>query len=341
MQSYDALPCPSPIVHHSFVHPHPRIYPCLRAETEPPLDGWLDHPEWVRAPWSQEFMDIEGPEHKPQPNLKTRMKMLWNEHGLYIGAEMEEPNLWATLTERDSVIFHDHDFEVFLDPDDDHHQYIELEINALNTVWDLLLPKPYRDEGEAINAFDLVGLRTAVALKGKLNDPSTKDEGWSVAIFIPWTAIAPVSTKAVPPRTGDRWRINFSRVEWDLEVVDGKHRKVPNRPEHNWVWSPQWVVNMHCPEMWGFVEFQDSLQSALPLDPHWEERQRLIAVYEAQKAYQANHKRYAPSAAALGLDFTVNLIPGERQWLAAIVAKDGTRLLMREDSRLSIVPRAD
>ena len=50
-----------------------------------------------------------------------------------------------TLTEHDSVIFQDNDFEVFIDPDGDNHNYYEIEINALNTEWDLRLPKPYRD----------------------------------------------------------------------------------------------------------------------------------------------------------------------------------------------------
>ena len=44
---------------------------------------------------------------------------------------MEEPDLWGTLTARDSVIFHDNDFEVFIDPDGDTHAYYELEVNAL------------------------------------------------------------------------------------------------------------------------------------------------------------------------------------------------------------------
>ena len=59
------------------------------------------------------------------------------------------------MTERDSVIFRDNDFEVFIDPDGDTHAYYELEINALGTVWDLLLLKPYRDGGPAINGWDI------------------------------------------------------------------------------------------------------------------------------------------------------------------------------------------
>jgi hypothetical protein len=31
--------------------------------------------------------------------------------------------------------------------------------------------------------------------------------------------------------------------------------KVPNTNEDNWVWSPQGLINMHVPEMWGRVRF--------------------------------------------------------------------------------------
>ncbi len=181
--------------------------------------------------------------------------MLWDDTCLYIGAELEEPHLWATLTERDSVIFQDNDFEVFIDPDGDSLNYVELEINALNTVWDLLLRKPYRQGGEAESSFTLKGLQTAVKLDGKLNDPQDSDKGWALTIAIPWLAFAHLGNASLPPVVGDVWRINFSRVQWDLEVADGHYRKIPERPEHNWVWSPQWQIDMHQPEHWGYLEF--------------------------------------------------------------------------------------
>lgn len=238
--------------------PHPRVYACQRASSPPPIDGSLEDPVWASAAWTEDFLDIEGPGHPRQPWHRTRAKMLWDDRALYIGAELEEPHLWATLTERDSVIFQDNDFEAFIDPDDDGLNYVELEVNALNTVWDLRLAKPYRFGGDADNAFQLEGLQTAVRLNGSLNDPTDTDRGWSVTIAIPWRAFAPVTSAALPPLDGDRWRINFSRVQWDLEVVQGAYRKIANRPEHNWVWSPQFVIDMHRPRRWGYLEFQSS-----------------------------------------------------------------------------------
>lgn len=195
-------------------------------------------------------MDIEG-DVKPLPRFQTRVKMLWDNAYLYIAAEMEEPQIWATLTERNSVIFHDNDFEVFLDPSGQSKDYLELEINALGTVWDLRLPVPYRQNGQPDNNFRFHGLISGVALDGELNNPAVTSKGWSVTLALPFCDIAPYHSNC-PPGPGDTWRINFSRVEWP---VDENLRKIPGLPEDNWVWSPQGEIDMHIPDRWGYLTF--------------------------------------------------------------------------------------
>jgi hypothetical protein len=235
--------------------PAPRHYVCPRAPGTPRFDGYLSSGAWKEAPWTEWFVDIEGPDRRPAPRFKTRAKLLWDDSYLYIAAELEEPMPWATLTEHDSVIFHDHDFEVFLDPDSDGLNYFEFEINALNTSWDLFLPKTYRNQGKADNSWEIPGLRTAVQVNGRLNDPRIRSQGWTVEIAFPWSGFRHNGYTAPKPREGDTWRINFSRVEWQTEVVEGKIRKVAGTKEDNWVWSPQGEVNMHAPEHWGYVQF--------------------------------------------------------------------------------------
>ncbi|MEJ2482717.1 MAG: carbohydrate-binding family 9-like protein [Gemmatimonadota bacterium] len=235
--------------------------------------------------------------------LSTRAKILWSEDALWIGAELEEPHVWGTLTERDAVIYLDDDFEVFLDPDGDSHGYYELEINALGTEWDLLLVRPYRDGGPAIHAWDIPGLRTAVSVAGTLNRPDDQDVGWSVEIAIPWDGLGEATDVPVPPRPGDRWRLNFSRVDWPVEIRDGEtvKRVDPSTgetlPERNWVWSPQGLVAMHYPEMWGFLVFadEDTEPGDYDLAPRPEERAGwfLRQVYYAQQEYRARTGEWA------------------------------------------------
>ncbi len=281
----------------------PLGYVCYRATQPIKIDGKLDDRAWEAAPWSTAFVDIEG-DAKPKPRWQTRMKMLWDDQYLYIAAEMEEPYLWGTLTEHDAVIFHDNDFEVFLDPDGDNQNYCELELNAKNTTWDLLLTKPYRDGGRAINAWEILGLKTAVHLDGTLNDPRDKDRGWTVEIAWPWLGLKELTAMSMPPRDGDQWRINFSRVEWDLEIVDGKYRKVKGKPEHNWVWSPQGVIDMHRPERWGYLQFSTAKpgSAAYRPDPDRQVRDALHRIYYAQRALRAKTGSFAESLDALKLD---------------------------------------
>jgi hypothetical protein len=228
-------------------------YTCVRATAPVRIDGKLDDPAWQPAPWTDAFIDIRGGA-APTPRFRTRAKMLWDDDYLYVAAELEEPHVWATLTEHDSVIFHDNDFEVFLNPTGDTRNYFEFEINALNTGWDLFLPKPYRQGGRADNSWEIPGLRTAVAIDGTLNDPRDRDRGWTVELAFPWTAFRERSGLGLPS-PGDEWHVNFSRVEWQTRTAAGKYEKLTGLKEDNWVWSPQGEINMHIPERWGVVKF--------------------------------------------------------------------------------------
>lgn len=281
---------------------HPRGYVCYRAAKPLVLDGKLNDDAWQAAPWSEDFADIEG-ERRPAPPLRTRVKMLWDDRGLYIGAELQEPHVWATLTRHDSVIFQDNDFEIFLDPDGDSHLYAELELNALNTTWDLLLPRPYKDGGKALDAWEITGLRSAAHVNGSLNNPNDRDRSWSVEVLWPWQGLKELTSGPVPPKDGDQWRINFSRVEWDTEIVAGKYRKIAGRPEHNWVWSPQGLIDMHRPERWGYLQFSTAPPGSVPFrpDPALAAREVLHRIYYAQRAYHEKHKRWARSLDALSL----------------------------------------
>jgi hypothetical protein len=237
----------------------PHRYVCRHADGPIVIDGRLDDPAWSRAPWTEPFADIEG-DRRPPPRFQTRAKLLWDDQYLYIAAELEEPHVWATLTEHDQIVFHDNDFEVFIDPDGDAREYYEVEINALNTIFDLFLVRTYRAGGPALHGWDLHGLKSAVHVAGTLNDPSDLDRGWSLEMAMPWKSLAEAAHRPAPPHPGDTWRMNFSRVEWQPRIVAGRYEKVPNTREDNWVWSPQGVIDMHLPDRWGYVEFSEGDQ---------------------------------------------------------------------------------
>jgi hypothetical protein len=279
----------------------PRSYICQRVE--PPLDinGQLAKTAWEQAPWTEYFVDIEG-HRKPAPRFLTRAKLLWDDRYLYIGALLEEPHVWATLTKKNSIIFNDNDFEIFIDPDADNHNYYEFELNALNTIWELTMERPYRDGGPVHRGDNMHGLKSAVAIHGTLNHPADTDHGWSVEIAIPWSGLQRYCRRCpCPPHNGDQWRVNFSRVEWLVEIIDGAYRKVPREAhsEDNWVWSPQGAIDMHRPERWGYVQFSSSPARTVPFkpDPGWLAKELLMEIYYAQRA----RSEPAFSMEALGL----------------------------------------
>lgn len=287
----------------------PKNYVVGFTNTPPVIDGVVEDEVWEKAVWSDVFRDIEG-DLKPDPYYATRVRMLWDKDYLYIAAALQDKHIWANLTERDQIVFFDNDFEVFLDPDNTAHRYFEYEINALNTIFDLFLPKPYRAGSGALIPWDSNRLKHAVKVRGTLNNPNDEDSGWTVEMAIPFADVT-VGNNPHIPKDGEIWRINFSRVQWETEIVDGKYVKKKdnngkNLPENNWVWSPQGVINMHLPERWGYLQFSDKEAGKdLPTFkmPYSElQRQYLWLVYYKQHDYRGKNGHYAASLKDLGIN---------------------------------------
>lgn len=75
---------------------------------------------------------------------------------------------------------------------------------------------------------------------------------------------------ALSPPKGDYWRMDFSRVEYQVNKV-GNHYEKTSAPCDNWVWSPIGVVDMHNPDRWGMLQFsteKPGKAKAVP-NPEW------------------------------------------------------------------------
>jgi len=281
------------------------------------LDGNLDKEAWRTVEWSDNFGDIQGPKEARRDAFKpstTKFKAMWDDTYLYIGALLEPSSDFgptqAHFTERNSPIFQrDSDFEVFVDWHGSCHEYKELEVNALNVVWNLCLDKPYKDGGSEHSGrvaqpdqpqyWDAKNQKTAVrVVKGQLNDSSGKQATWSVEIALsfkdlkehlpasPSIARETMTTRCVPS-VPKFLRVNFSRVELRGRV--------------NWTWQPQIVwdperqghhgfVDMHLPDAWGYFvlsrndEPDDSVEQYR--DPSWPARLAAMNVYYALHHYK-------------------------------------------------------
>jgi len=270
------------------------------------IDGMLDDPAWTEIEFSQVFQDIQGSPPQPVPRFDTHMKMRWDDTFLYIAAKLVETQVWANMTQHDSVVFNDNDFEFFCDPDGSTHNYKEFEINAINTVWDLMLDKPYLDGGNANDSWDMLGqMMTATYVDGPLNNPAEgPDSYWSVELALPLKSyVEGCSVATAPPNDGDLWRINFSRVEYYVTDVNGVYEKVPNIPCDNWVWQSQGAIDMHLPERWGYLQFSTAPVNSTDImqDPRWPQIAALAQVYYAEKEYMVVNGYYIDDLSLLAL----------------------------------------
>lgn len=328
----------------------PQVYICPAANGDLHIDGFANEAAWEIADWTDDFVDIEGAK-KPFPEFRTRIKMLWDEKALYIYAELEEPHIWAKIAERDQVIFHDNDFEVFIDPNGDNHNYFELEVNALATVFDLFLNRPYNAGGRPLIAWDISDLKCAVHIDGTINNPINMDNKWTVELAIPWKPMLAFASGRRPPKNGEVWRMNFSRVQWETEIKKGNYEKSINPdtgkpfPENNWVWSPQGVVNMHLPERWGYVAFySDSIPDGLTpakADPFYNEKLVLLDFYRQQLDYYKKNNKFAGSLYELNKQGrssirNITIEATSRQFLISIANENGNKVFIDHQKKIWI-----
>ena len=142
-----------------------------------------------------------------------------------------------------------------------------------------------------------------------------------------------------------------SRVQWERDIVDGKYIKTINPetgqsyPEHNWVWSPQHVIDMHKPEYWGILQLSgieagvDSENYAK--DPDFETKVILRELFDLQHNYKRKHNKFAQTIEELGFDHKIlndkNIIfdaVANRFTLSCQAAEKGSSWYIREDSKI-------
>ncbi|MEN8227827.1 MAG: carbohydrate-binding family 9-like protein [Bacteroidota bacterium] len=322
----------------------PETYICYQCSGEITVDGKMDEVDWKNAAWTKLFVDIEG-EKRAAPTYATRAKMLWDSACFYVAAELVEPHIWGTLRQRDTVIFYDNDFEIFIDPDWDTHNYYEFEMNALNTVWDLLLTKPYRDGGLAIDSWNIIGLKTGVHINGTLNDPSDIDHKWFVEVAMPLEVLKEAQAGQKVPVDGEQWRVGFSRVQRQMEHEKGGYKKKKGPagervPEDNWVWSATDEINMHKPELWGVVQFSqltsDNQNAVYQQDEDWEIISQLRNLYYRQNNYRKKFGAFATAAVELRFnDFNPEIVVHKNTYSASMLSTSGQFYwFIREDGYL-------
>lgn len=223
----------------AFPWPADRVarYTAYRAAGPITPDGVLDEQSWAQAPRSPRFADLVNGEATVHD---TRAAVLWDDENLYVAYWIEEPDVRATLTERDALLYLENDVELFIAGAD---SYYELEVNALGNIYEAFFvwedsyarfagdpafsrepeqARPFagndfrHPRGDRIGFwnFDYPGLQVGARVDGTLNDSSDRDRGWTVELCLPWAGLAKLAAadgRSLPPKAGDVWRMDFSR----------------------------------------------------------------------------------------------------------------------------------
>jgi len=259
-------------------------YTCHRINESIMINGDLTKSLWLKAEKSKRFVDMVTGD----PALyDTRAAALWNDEYLYIALWAEEAFVNATQKERDSIVFLENDMEVFIDGVD---CYYELEINALNTIYEVFFiwKDAYKKGGKfdvpefdvfkktsmtfggdydrtgssfwwgkhprglrwAFLDYDMPGLKTAVKIDGTINDNTDIDKGWTVEIAIPWPSL--------------KWLANGRSLppkNGDIwRIFLGRFQKLTSSgkeidPHPAWVMNKHGVYDTHIPECFSRIHF--------------------------------------------------------------------------------------
>ncbi len=176
------------------------------------IDGRLDETIW------SELSPVALEPFGSGPELTSESHVFVTESHLYIGARLEDDHIWSTLETRDAQTWTEEVLELFVDPNGDGQNYLELQINPLGTIFDanfdVRLGTGSGSRGDQIKrakAFDLKGLESAVHVEGSINDKASQDEFWSVELKIPLGALPDVTSEDIAP--GDTWAVNLYRFD--------------------------------------------------------------------------------------------------------------------------------
>lgn len=213
------------------------VYEVSRTLQPVKVDGKLDDAAWAKARTANLVLNRDG---SPSP-YKTEARMLYDDNFLYFSFRSIDDNIWATRQRRDEHLWEEEVVEVFLQADPRQTSYIELEVNPLGTMLDIYLldvRKPLRYE-----SWNSEKLKWAVEVKGTV-DGKAGDSEWTCEIAFPVEDA--VTAPHLPPRVGDRWRMNLYRVE--------------ARPTEALIaWSPTFKDDFHLPRRFGELVFTNRL----------------------------------------------------------------------------------
>jgi len=165
-----------------------------------------------------------------RPRLSTAVRVGLRGAKLCVRFDGRDDGVVATYRERDTPLWKEDVFEVFLAPEDPPRRYFEFEVNPLGALFDARVESPElsRASMRVDTAWDCSGLEARV---------TCRPGRWSALLTIPLASLC----DGPPP---SHWRANFYRI--DRGAADELT-----------AWSPTYAdpADFHVPERFGVVRW--------------------------------------------------------------------------------------
>lgn len=183
-----------------------------KAGMSPVIDGKLDDKCWKDAAQISDFLVLG---RNIPAEVQTKVFLLYDEKNLYLGAVMFEPDirkLKRDFKERDSAVFRDDSFEVFIGDVNALKNYYHIALNSTGAIYDA-----YLDKSEWNGKYSSA---TMVA-----------EDCWTVEMAIPWTNFNFASK--------DRLSCNFARARRTAKTELTAYAPLLGTGNHlpHWFWT--------------------------------------------------------------------------------------------------------
>jgi glucose/arabinose dehydrogenase len=188
-----------------------RAFECRFTERPVKIDGKGDDEAWRHAQTIDGFYLPWLGEKARAARTATRARLLWDREYLYFFADMEDTDLYADTKPGDDGIGAGDSFELFLKPADDRPGYYDFQVNAAGARRGVFLPSRGAGGTRRFLKDTTFHFEAKVHLRGTLNQPGDRDQGWSVEGKIPWTDLLRTGGR---PEPGERWKLALCRQDY-------------------------------------------------------------------------------------------------------------------------------
>jgi hypothetical protein len=225
----------------------------LEPDVKLAIDGKLDEDAWKSARMAGPFVDVRSGKPNTSFPVNGSVKLLWNDEALFLGFDVKDPDVVGGFKkgEKDPHLWEKDCVEIMVDPDGDgdNKDYYEIQINPQNLVFDSQFDEYNQPKTEPKGPFGhqdwSAKLTSAVTIEGTLDKSDDKDVGYVVEVMLPWKSFS--KAKQLPPKPGDRWRVNFyamqnnGGVAWSAILGQGNFHKATRFGKLLWAergWAP-------------------------------------------------------------------------------------------------------